>query len=66
MRNVGPAPDLERPTKDAKPLKQSIEVRDIKPFSHEFLGIPTSYFSVRLVMGGINSPLYLHILGCHE
>ena len=62
VKNLGPTPDLERPTKDTEPLEESIELRDIKPFSREFLGIPTSYFSVGFVQGGLNSPLYPYLI----
>jgi hypothetical protein len=60
--HVGPSPDLEQPSKDIGSQESMVEVRDIKPFSREFLGIPTSYFSVGLVSTGINSPLYPYLI----
>jgi len=50
------------PTNDVEPLAQSIDLPDIKPFSREFLGIPTSYFSVGLIAAGIKAPLYPYLI----
>ena len=63
VKSIKPTPDdFEPPTKDIESLEQSIDLRDIKPFSREFLGIPTSYFSVGLTNAGINSPLYPYLI----